>query len=112
MYIGGCAFNYTPAFESIEDEFYVVGDGILLKYNAPTDAWGDYVETEHTKIVRRNINVGGTLVQGKIIGVGVTVPEGVKKIVSAFYGNEDVAEVLLPSSVTELSDYAFDGASS
>ena len=76
--VGGFAFNDTPWYDTISDEFAVIGDGILIKY-------------------------GGA-------GGNVTIPEGVKCIVSAFRGKTDVTGIEFGSSVlAEIGYGSFDG---
>ena len=76
--VGGFAFNDTPWYDTISDEFAVIGDGILIKY-------------------------GGA-------GGNVTIPEGVKSIVSAFRGKTDVTGIEFGSSVlAEIGYGSFDG---
>ena len=79
--IGGCAFEETPVYKAINTEMLIVGDGILLKYTAPRDITGAITESEYTKIVReQGVQNGVTVSMKKYV---VTVPDGVKSIVSS-----------------------------
>lgn len=35
--VGGFAFNDTPWYDTISDEFAVIGDGILIKYGGAAE---------------------------------------------------------------------------
>ncbi len=73
--IGGNAFSGTPWLDAQEEEFVVVGNKVLLKYNGSKSTVG--------------------------------VPMSITSIVDAFAGNISLEEVILPESVTVISDYAF-----
>ena len=82
-HIGGNAFAGTHFKKHLPAGFTVVGEGILINYTPENDT----------------------------AGKSVVVPDGVKKISSAFTGSDNVIEVTLPASVTELSSHTFAGAS-
>ena len=104
-YVGGLAFQGTKYYQQLTDEFVIVGDGVLIKYNPPGITAGGYVETEYSKIVETQTSIGGTTV--KNVEYAVTVPPEVKLISSAFANAGKVNSVHIGSNVKELTDYAF-----
>ena len=104
--IGGHAFYNTKFKKNLPAGFTVVGDGILIAFKPYTDSTGNFIDGDGAKVVTRIVDKGGYSVN-EILGVSVTVPESVKNISSAFAYTSDVVEVILPATVTSLSDYAF-----
>lgn len=69
------SFNNTPWFNSLTDEFCLIGDSILYKYNGS--------DTE------------------------VVIPEGVKSVSGAFYGNENITSITFPKSLKHIGSQSF-----
>ncbi|MBQ9085345.1 MAG: leucine-rich repeat domain-containing protein [Clostridia bacterium] len=110
--IGSFAFGSSLVYNSITDEFTVVGDGILIKYYTQADGVGinrTLRETDHAKIIKRMVNEGGASVE-RVLGVAVTIPAGVKSVSTAFSNNRDIVQVNFPSSILTVSASAFEGA--
>lgn len=75
-FLGAHAFLDTPWLEAqTEEEFVIIGAGILLKWNGNTSI--------------------------------VSVPYGVTLVADAFFENNSVEEIEIPSSVTRIGTYAF-----
>lgn len=119
--IGPWAFDGTPWFESLTDEFVIVGDGVLIKYNG---AGGSVVVPSGVKAVSTAFAENGSI-------TSVTLPDTVTSIApnafrsckaltqitlpaalqtigeAAFYRCEGLAEVAIPDSVTSIGYGAF-----
>lgn len=107
-YVGGLAFADTAYYSSLKSEINVIGDGVLIKYNALRNSSGNYDRDGmiYSTVVERLVEVGGVNVN-RIMGVSVTLPEGIKCISSAFADNSSVVEVKLPATATVITDSAF-----
>ncbi|MBQ6502446.1 MAG: leucine-rich repeat domain-containing protein [Flexilinea sp.] len=98
--IGGHAFRDTPWLNAQKDEYVIIGDGILVKYN------GD------AKLV--NIPAGVTLISGAFEGnhqvKSVFLPDTLKKIGAYSFKNaENLRIVKISEFVTAIESMAFDG---
>ncbi|MCD8118827.1 MAG: leucine-rich repeat domain-containing protein [Lachnospiraceae bacterium] len=99
-WIGGAAFYGTPWYDSLNDEFVIVGDGLLIKYNG-TDA--DVVIPDGVKGIYGAFDDNENL-------TSVTIPESVTQILwDAFSGCAALTEVYIPESVSLIGDNAFNG---
>lgn len=100
--IGAYAFSGTPWFNSLSDEFVVVGDGVLIKYN------GNDVGIEIPKTVR-HISDAFTL---KAL-VSVTMSDSVLTIGEfAFAFDTVLCNVEFSKSLLMIDEYAFAGCDS
>ena len=105
--VGGFAFAGCQFYSNLFDEFTIVGDGILVKYTPVTDAYGAWIDTEHSTVIREDRVESGVTIPNVPVGVSVRIPEGVKKMSSAFANANAVLAVTTPKSLTEISLGAF-----
>ena len=120
-YIGGSAFDDTPWISSATNEFLVVGDGILLRYNGTA---ANVTVPDNVKLVAdafcgnttvRSITVGGKTEQiGDYAFIGctqlnkVTVGGKVRRIGSnAFASCSELTAIYLSDRVQVIDAYAF-----
>ncbi len=96
--VGHYAFDGTPWFEGLTDEFAVVGDGILLKYNGKG---GAVVIPEGVKSICADFD-GAELTD-------VTIPDTVMLIGGGAFTDCKLSEVSIPNSVLCIEDWAFGG---
>ncbi|MBD5134128.1 MAG: leucine-rich repeat protein [Clostridiales bacterium] len=94
------AFKDTPFGESLRDEFVIVGDGILLKYNG----------TSHYVDIPDGVKSIGAAFSGNELLQGVIVPDGTTRIGRfAFSGCTSLQSVTLPDTLTQIEYGAFRG---
>ena len=92
------AFKDTPWFESLSDEFTIVGDGVAIKYSGN--------DTEVT--VPDNVKYLSDAFTKCDSVTAVTLSEGVEIIGDrAFSGMKSLDTVTIPSSVRSIGNYAF-----
>lgn len=123
--IGPDAFNATPWYESLTDDFVIVGDSLLLKY-CGNDT--DVVIPENVKHLGPAFNLNQN-VSSVTVGDGVfTVGNGAfifSSVINVFLGNnvllidtyafqgcEKLCNVNIPDSVKQIGAYAFYGCTS
>lgn len=97
--IEGHAFTGTPWAESLKDEFVIVGDGVLLKYNG-----SDTVVNipEGVKFLSMAFTASGTNI------TEVNIPSSVTAIGDYGLANlRFVESFTLPDSITSIGDFAF-----
>ncbi|MDD4772086.1 MAG: leucine-rich repeat domain-containing protein [Eubacteriales bacterium] len=96
--IGGLAFFGTPWFESLDKEFEIFGDGILLDYNG----------TEENVTVPSGVkNLSSAFCQNTAIK-SVILPDTATKIGNAAFGGcMSLTSVEIPGGVTYIGDSAF-----
>ncbi len=108
------AFNYTPWYQENEEEYLIVGDGVLIKCTAhPTRI--DLSDKGIKMIggtVFWNAEVGGESAEyGYKYAASletIVIPEGVREIgTSAFTGCYSLKNVTLPASLEIIADNAF-----
>lgn len=99
-YVGGAAFEGTVWLTRQSDEFFVVGDGVLLKYNGS----GPDVT------VPKNVKVITDAFEGCERIERVTIGSKVTRIAKyAFNGCVNLTDVLITAKVTEIESCAFLG---
>ena len=96
--IGGLAFFGTPWFESLDKEFEILGDGILLDYNG----------TEEKVIIPSGVkNLSSAFYRNTVIK-SVILPDTTTKIGNAAFGGcTSLTSVEIPGGVTHIGDSAF-----
>ena len=107
--IGGLAFEGTAFYKGLTDEFTVVGDSILLKYTPVRDTSLPHtpvIATENAEPVYLTVTSGDKTEQ-RLLGLRLTLPDGIKSMSSAFAGCDEIYEAVLPDSLTFIDDYAF-----
>lgn len=96
--IGESAFKGTPYFDSARDEFVIVGDGILIKYNGGSS----YVDIPDGVKIIVGAFAGNEALQG------VTIPDSTTRIGRfAFSGCKLLQSVTLPEDLLEIGYGAF-----
>ena len=96
--IGYDAFAYTPFIESYTDDFVILGNGVLHKYN------GNDMDVIIPNTVFR---IGNSAFAGKEI-TSVTIPDGVVSIGNdAFSDCMNLTEIRIPNNVTSIGNQAF-----
>lgn len=97
--IGYNAFFETPWFKSLNDEFVIVGDGVLIKYNG-TDS--DVVLPQNVKYI------SSAFVEMARIN-SISLPASVTGICDyAFYNCSSLGEINIPSNISDIGICAFD----
>ncbi len=97
--IGSYAFSGTPWFSSLTDEFVIVGDGVLIKYN------GDAIGVEIPDTVR---HISDAFTMKALISV--SMPDSVLTIGEfAFAYNSRLCNVEFSNSLRSIGAYAFTG---
>lgn len=97
--ISFCAFNDTPWFNMLKDEFVIVGNGILIKYN------GNDINVVIPYGVKK---IADTAFRKRSDIIEVTIPEGVTKICDyAFENCSNLQTVTLPNSLIKIGTEAF-----
>ena len=91
------AFIDTPWLNSLSDEFVIVGDGVLLKYNGNASK----VVIPNTVKHLSNVFMGNEAIKD------VTVPDSVYTIGAAAFSSSTVSRVQLGNNVTLLDDSSF-----
>ncbi len=101
-YINAQAFLGTPWYDALTDEFVIVGDGVLFKYN------GNDAEVKIPKGVRYVSGFAYNLNTERTPITKVTLPDGVAIIGdSAFSECYDLEEINIPDSVKCVENGAF-----
>lgn len=96
--IGYEAFNGTPWNDGLKDEFVIIGDGLLIKYNG---------NAKSLRIPGNVKHIGPAFVENNTI-IEVIVGDNVLSIGnSAFLLCENLRRVSLGKNVTAIDDYAF-----
>ncbi len=97
--IGYYTFFETPWFKALKDEFVIVGDGVLIKYNGTAS---DVVLPQNVKYISSafidisNIN-------------SISLPASVTGICDyAFYNCSSLGEINIPSNISDIGICAFD----
>ncbi len=100
--IGYSAFFNTPWFDNLTDEFSIVGDGVLIKYNGQG---GDVTVPDTVKYIS-NAFAGNNRI------TGITVSNSVVGICDyAFYSCMSVTTFSIPSHISDIGSHAFDETS-
>ena len=100
--IGANAFYGTPWYQGLKDEFVIVGDGVLIKYNG----------TKSGVILPDNVKaIGGTAFRNNTSVSDVVLHDGIKGIDSrAFEGCSKLLAITIPKSVTSIGKEAIPDA--
>lgn len=96
-------------YKNLTDEFAIVGDGLLIKYNGEHDDF--YFEGSETDItIPEGVKcIGGSVFSGMYI-TSVTLPSTLEIIgTDAFAGNFTLESITIPENVEEISYGAFSG---
>lgn len=92
------AFTGTPWYDSLtKDEFVIVGDSVLLKYNG----------TDTTVVIPNTVKHLSSVFMGNETIKDVTVPDSVYTIGAAAFSSSSVSRVMLGNNVVMLDDSAF-----
>ncbi|MCT8974980.1 leucine-rich repeat protein [Clostridium sp. CX1] len=95
--IGGGAFAATPWLKSQSDNFVVVGDSILIKYNGK----------ESNVVIPDNIKRIGECAFWYAKVTSITIPNSVTSIGNNAFGNTDISSIVIPNGVTSIGKEAF-----
>lgn len=97
--ISFCAFNDTPWFNMLKDEFVIVGNGILIKYNG----------NDKNVVIPYGVKkIADTAFRKRSDIIEVTIPEGVTKICDyAFENCSNLRTVTLPNSLIKIGTKTF-----
>ena len=97
--IGNLAFDGTPFYENQQDDFVILGDGILYTYNGSDS---ELTIPDNVKII------GAYSCAGHAAMKSVTIPAGVQSIRDcAFDGCTALAEIHTPDYIADVSATAF-----
>ncbi len=124
--IGDGAFIHTPWFNSLSDEFVIVGDGVLLDYNGTgtdvvvpdtvkyiSSAFEGNWDVVHVTIPNTVTGIGGSAFSGCKSLAAVTIPDSVASIGdSTFFECYNLTDVSIPSNVTNIGSSTFSGCTS
>lgn len=124
--IGGLAFYGTPWFESLNAEFKILGDGILIDYNGaggkviiPSGvknlSSAFYQNTQVTSVILPStaVKIGNAAFNGCTSLTSIDITESVTYIGdSAFYRCIALKSLTIPAAVTYIGINAFDGCDS
>lgn len=98
--IGCAAFFGTPWFDTLQDEYVIVGEGVLIKYNGNG---GDITIPEDVKYLSDAFAENSRI-------LSITIPTSVEGISDyAFYECSSVTNVAIPTHISEIGSHAFDG---
>ncbi len=97
--VGDLAFYKTKWFDGLEDEFVIVGDGVLIKYNGKLSG---ITLPENVKYIAGSVFRDNTKISA------VELPDGLRGIdKNAFYGCSNLTSVTIPRSVISIGVNAF-----
>lgn len=100
FYIRLRAFDNTPFWEKQTDEFVIMGDGVLVKYNG----------TDTNVIIPEGVKRICCAFENRSDILSIQLPADLKYISSdSFYGCLGITELVVPDSVVEIDVEAFDG---
>lgn len=100
-FLGTKAFEDTPWYDGLTDEFVIVGDGLLIKYN-PYGAGTTLMIPNTVKYINKDVFIEQQLIQDVTISPGVvSIGDG------AFLGCSSLKRVTLPGSLTSIGEAAF-----
>ncbi len=116
--VGDCTFQDTAWLESLRDEFVMVGDGILLKYNGKG---GSVVIPQGVKFIAATFEgckLTDVTIPDSVTGIGggafdgsaleqVSIPDSVVRIDDGAFQNSALRSVNIPDSVTLIGERAF-----
>lgn len=118
--IGAFVFNNTPWFDSLTDNFVVVGDGVLIDYNGKDS---QVTIPDNVKYISSafdvNDVVNSIILPESVIIIGenafskcsslksVNVPNSVTAIYNDAFRSTNIVSLIIPDSVKEIGDGAF-----
>ena len=119
--LGGYAFRNTPWLAQQTDEFVLVGNTILLKWNGNdsivdipygvtmiTDAFTDAVSVEIVNIPTTVTRIGPNAFRDAVNLKNILIPDTVTRIDgSAFRGCRSIRSINLPDSITAMGEAVF-----
>lgn len=91
------AFTDTPWYNSLTDEFVIVGDSLLLKYNG----------TDTTVVLPDTIKHTSAVFMGSETIKDVTIPDSVYTIGCAMFSSSSISRVQIGNNVVLIDDSAF-----
>lgn len=119
---GEYVFDGTPWYKELSDDYAVVGDGILLKCNAPASGLnlsGKGIKTIGGAVFRNTGAYDGTDSYGAATDYGyaqadvvekIVIPEGVVRIEAYAFDSCWLTKLDIPSSLEYIGDHAFENA--
>ncbi len=97
--IGCSAFYDTPWFSALNEEFVIVGDGVLIKYNG----------TENNVVVPETVKYLSDAFSETSRIIGIELPLSVTGFSDyAFYNCSSLSEITIPSHISDIGTHAFD----
>lgn len=118
--IGAYAFSGTPWFDALADEYVIVGDGVLIKYNGNADGVVIPDTVRHIGDVFTMSGIVSVTMSDSVLSVGeyafafcallrnVDFSENLLLIKEyAFVGCEALPSLILPNSVEQIGNSAF-----
>ena len=91
------AFTDTPWYNSLTDEFVIVGDSLLLKYNG----------NDTSVVIPNTVKHTSAVFMGNETVKDVTVPDSVYTIGCATFSSSSVSRVQLGNNLVSIGDSAF-----
>lgn len=91
------AFIDTPWYNSLTDEFVIVGDSVLLKYNG----------TDTTVVIPDTVKHTSSVFLGNETIKDVTIPDSVYTVGAAMFSSSTISRVQLGNNVVLIDDSAF-----
>ncbi len=122
-YVGTNAFRKTPWFDAQTDEFVIIGNNLLIKYNGSAsrvdvpygvtyivDAFLDNPFVETIIIPNSVIRIGPSSFRGAVNLSKIEIPDSVTRIDSGVFRDcRSLKEINLPESITYLGSSVFYG---
>ena len=122
-YLGGKGFRDTPWLNSLTDEYVIIGNSILLKWNGFSsvadvpygvtmivDAFEDNSFVETINIPNSVNRIGSNSFSGAVNLKNIVIPDSVTRIDGyAFYNCRSLRSIELPESVQYITGSAFRG---
>ncbi len=100
FYIRLRAFDNTPFWEKQTDEFVIMGDGVLVRYNG----------TDTNVVIPEGVKRICCAFENRSDILSIQLSADLKYISSdSFYGCLGITELVVPDSVIEIDEEAFDG---
>ena len=94
------AFDNTPFWDGKTEEFVIIGDGILVKYNG----------TATNVVIPEGVKRVGCAFDNRSDILSIEFPDSLKYVSpDSFYGCLGITELVIPDSVIEIGEQAFDG---
>ena len=122
-YLGTSAFRNTPWFETLTDEFVIIGNNLLVKWNGSdarvdipygvtfiVDAFQDNAFVETVTIPTSVSRIGPASFRGAVNLSKIEIPDSVTTIDgNAFRECRSLKEIILPDSITYIGGSVFRG---